>query len=130
MHGQGASNINCSTIVFIFDVCRLSKPVSSTNYAHTGLLNGLSHIGQVSLPRYTAVIPDRSIFHVDIRSLSNDDGDGNENGNRLAKQQLDTSITLFCTFLSPCCTTYNVRVSNLTFCPGRELKTTTFFFFS
>ena len=24
VHGQGASNINCSTIVFIFDVCRLS----------------------------------------------------------------------------------------------------------
>ena len=24
VHGQGASNTNCSTIVFIFDVCRLS----------------------------------------------------------------------------------------------------------
>ena len=24
VYGQGASNINCSTIVFIFDVCRLS----------------------------------------------------------------------------------------------------------
>ena len=24
VHGRGASNINCSTIVFIFDVCRLS----------------------------------------------------------------------------------------------------------
>ena len=24
VHGQGASNINCSAIVFIFDVCRLS----------------------------------------------------------------------------------------------------------
>ena len=29
-----------------------------------------------------------------LRSLSNDDGDGNESGNRLAKQQLGTSITL------------------------------------
>ena len=24
--GQGGSNINCSTVVFIFDVCRLSEP--------------------------------------------------------------------------------------------------------
>ena len=32
-HGQGASNINYSTVVFKFDVCRLSWPVSSTNYA-------------------------------------------------------------------------------------------------
>ena len=31
-HGQEASNITYSTIVFNFDVCRLSKPVSSTNY--------------------------------------------------------------------------------------------------
>ena len=39
-----------------------------------------------------------------LRSLSNDDGDGNENGNksnrfRLARQQLCTCITLFCTSL-------------------------------
>ena len=42
-------------------------------------------------------------------SLSNDDGDGNKNGKwkrfRLAKQQLCTYITLFCTFLSRRCTT-------------------------
>ena len=49
--------------------------MSSTNYGHTGLLNGLSHIGQVSLPLYAAIIPDRS--------LSNDDGDDNENGNEV-----------------------------------------------
>ena len=24
VHGEGTSNINCSTIVFIFDVCKLS----------------------------------------------------------------------------------------------------------
>ena len=34
VHGQGASNINHSTIVFNFDVCRLSWPVSSTNYCY------------------------------------------------------------------------------------------------
>ena len=43
-------------------------------------------------------------------SSSNDDGDGNENGKknnrlRLAKQQLYTCITVFCTFLCPCSTT-------------------------
>ena len=32
MHGQGASNVNYSTVVFNFDVLRVSQPVSSTNY--------------------------------------------------------------------------------------------------
>ena len=45
-----------------------------------------------------------------IRSLGNDDGDGNKNGKKaiglyLAKQQLCTCITLFCTFLCRRCTT-------------------------
>ena len=45
-----------------------------------------------------------------LGSLTNDDGDGNANdkkalGFRLAKQQLCTCITLFCTFLCRCCTT-------------------------
>ena len=31
-HYQGASNINCSAIVFILEVCRLSLPVSSATY--------------------------------------------------------------------------------------------------
>ena len=39
-----------------------------------------------------------------LMSLSNDDGDGNENGKK-AKQQLCTFITLFCTFLCRQCTT-------------------------
>ena len=45
-----------------------------------------------------------------LGSLSNDDGDGNENSKksnrfRLAKQQLCTCITLLCTFLCRHCTT-------------------------
>ena len=45
-----------------------------------------------------------------IESLSNDDSDGNEHGEksnvfRLTKQQLCTCITLFCTFLNRHCTT-------------------------
>ena len=33
VHGQGAANINYSTVIFNFDICRLSYPVSPTNYA-------------------------------------------------------------------------------------------------
>ena len=29
-HGEKVSNINCSTVVFIFDICLLSLPVSFT----------------------------------------------------------------------------------------------------
>ena len=61
-----------------------------------------------------------------LGSLSNDYGDGNENGK---KQQLCTCITLFCTFLSRRCRC-NVKVPNFTFCRGREHKATTFFLFS
>ena len=50
---------------------------------------------------------------------------------RLAKQQLCTCITFFCTFLSAVVPhDYNVKVPNFTFCRVREHKTTTFFFFS
>ena len=34
VHGQGASNISNTTVVFNFDVCRLSYPVSCTNCAY------------------------------------------------------------------------------------------------
>ena len=35
MHFPGTSNINCSTVVLIIDVCRFSWPVSSNNYGVT-----------------------------------------------------------------------------------------------
>ena len=35
MHFQGASNINCSTVVFIVDVCRFSQPFSSNKFSNT-----------------------------------------------------------------------------------------------
>ena len=38
MHSQGASNITYNTIVFNFDVCRVSSPVSSTSYDSMYLL--------------------------------------------------------------------------------------------
>ena len=94
-------------------------------------------------------------LHNRIGSLSNDNGDGNENGKkksdrfnlvprlsltepwepgcnrfRLAKQQLCTCITVFCNFHCRRCTTYDVKLPNLTFYGGREHKTAIFFFFS
>ena len=57
-----------------------------------------------------------------MRSFSNNDGDGNENGKKnnrfkLAKQQLCTCITLFCTFLSRRCksATWNFLISRARF---------------
>ena len=55
MHFHGALNINCSTVVFITDVCRFSQPVAYNNYVSVKLPNYLSpkltltltsHLGQ------------------------------------------------------------------------------------
>ena len=69
-----------------------------------------------------------------LGSLSNDDGDGNENGKkalgfRLAKQQLYRWITVFVYISLPLLHDYNVKPSGFTFYRGREHKTTIFFFF-
>ena len=66
-------------------------------------------------------------------SLSNDDGDGNENGkkaigldwqnNNFARASRFLSISL------PSLHDYNVKFPNFTFYGGREHKTTTLFFF-
>ena len=75
-------------------------------------------------------------FALHLGSFSNDHGDGNDNDKksdriRQAKQQLCTSITLFCTKISlPSIHDYDVKVPHFTFCGGLEDKTTTFFFFS
>ena len=47
----------------------------------------------------------KNLLITTIASLSNDDGDGNENGKKsnrfiVAKRQLCTRITLFCVFLN------------------------------
>ena len=60
-----------------------------------------------------------------IGSLSNDDGDGNEDGEksywfRLEKQQLCTCITLFLHISLPSPHEHNVEVLNFKFCRGRE----------
>ena len=70
-----------------------------------------------------------------IGSLSNDNDDGNMNGKndnslRLAKQQLYTYITLFCSFLCRrWLQDYDLKPPNFTFCREREHNATTSFFF-
>ena len=70
-----------------------------------------------------------------IGSLSNDDGDGNENGKKAIGLISKTTTLLvqqafFCTFLCRPCTTHDVKLPNLTFYGGCEHKTTTLFFCS
>ena len=66
------------------------------------------------------------LFSYSIGSLSNDDGDSNEQTAksnrflRLAKQQLCTCITLFLYISLPSPHNYNVKVPNFRFC--RELE--------
>ena len=68
-------------------------------------------------------------------SLSNDDGDGNDNGKKAIglvwqKKQLRTYITLFCTVISlPSLHEYDVKITNFMFCRGRRDKTKNFFSF-
>ena len=67
-------------------------------------------------------------------SVSNDDGDGNENGKK-AIGLLNKTTTLhvhhpFLYISLPSLHDYNIKVRNFTFCGGREHTTTTFFFFS
>ena len=64
--------------------------------------------------RCSLASPFRYTFQTKLGSLSNDNGDVNENGKkrnrfRSAKQQLCTCITLFCTFLSRFCTTITLK---------------------
>ena len=56
-----------------------------------------------------------------LGSLSNDDGNSNENGKKAIG--LDWQNKKFAR-------AYNVEEPNFTFCPGREHKPTTFYFFS
>ena len=59
VQGQGASNINYSTVVFNFDVCWLSLPVSSTNYVETTGVSesSLRQTANVNLYHVTKVSP-------------------------------------------------------------------------
>ena len=69
-----------------------------------------------------------------LGSLSNDDGDGNENSKK-AIGLISKTTTLhvhhaFMYISLPSLHDYNAKVPNFMFCQGREHKRTTFFFFS
>ena len=67
-------------------------------------------------------------------SLSNQDGEGNENGKNaigLISKTTTLHVQHVCLYIYlPSLHDYNVKVTNFTFCRGREHKTTAFFFFS
>ena len=69
-----------------------------------------------------------------LGSLSNEDGDGNENGKKaIGLISKTTTLHLDHAFLNislPSLHDYNVKVPKFTFCQGREHKTTTFIFLS
>ena len=69
-----------------------------------------------------------------LGSSSNDDGDGNENGKKavglIKKKTTTTTLHLHKALLYiylPSFHDYDVKLPNLTFCGGREQKTTTLF---
>ena len=69
-----------------------------------------------------------------LGSLSNDDGDGNQNGKKAIgldwqNNNFARASRFFEHFFKLSLHDCNVKVPNFTFCRGREQKTTTFFFF-
>ena len=88
-------------------------------------------------PSYNTPLPTQSILassHLTIGRLSNDDGDGKENGKKtIGLIGKTTTLHVHHAFLYislPSLHDYNVKVPNFTFCRGREQTATTFFFFS
>ena len=89
-------------------------------------------------PSYNTPFPTQSILvssPLTIGRLSNDDGDGKENGKKAKgldwqNNNFARDITLFLYISLPSLHDYNVKLPNFTFCRGREQTTTTFFFFS
>ena len=68
-----------------------------------------------------------------LGSLSNDDGDVNENSKNALKGFISKTTTLdlhhvFLYISPPTLHEYDVKMPNFTFCRGREHNTTTFFF--
>ena len=55
---QKNSNINCSTVVFIIDVCRFSSPVSSNNYGRSNrqLISLVHHLKQTFVGRSISLV--------------------------------------------------------------------------
>ena len=87
-------------------------------------------------PSYNTPLPTQSILvssPLTIGRLSNDDGDGKEDGkNAIGLDWQNNNFARASRFLYislPSLHDYNVKVPNFTFCRGREQTTTTFFYF-
>ena len=101
-----------------------------------GLQVGVSDTLEYNSPKeYWQFFVRRLKSYVAIASLSNDDGDVNENVKKaigfssLAKQQLCTCYHAFWYISCQSLHDNDVKMPNFTFFGGREHKTTTFFFF-
>ena len=74
------------------------------------------------------------VFSITLGSLSNDDGDVNNNGKKaIGLDWQTTTLHVHHAFLAislPSLHYYDVKMPIFTFCEGRERKTTTFSFFS
>ena len=88
-------------------------------------------------PSYNTPLPTQSILvssPLTIGRLSNDDGDGKENGKKTKGLDWQNNnfarASRFLYISLPSLHDYNVKVPNFTFCRGREQTATTFFFFS
>ena len=79
-------------------------------------------------------IPITTLSYKTIGTLRSNDADGNENVKKkkkrvlLAKQQLGTCITPFCTFLSPFLHDYDVNMPNFAFYGRRKQASMKFYF--
>ena len=94
----------------------------------------ISYIWQIERVQIDAIKFKRTEIYF-LESLSNDDGDGTENGKKKKKKKLDwqnnniVCASRFFVHFFAVTAHYNVERPNFTFYGGREQKTTIFFFF-
>ena len=85
-------------------------------------------LGQVNVPKD---LWDHHTEDTLLGSLSNDDGDVNENGKKaVGLFSKTTTLHAFLYISLPSLHDYDVKMPNFTFCGGREHNATTFFFSS
>ena len=81
-------------------------PLAATNGTFVEVDHNTREISLLSLLFSYSIVGSLTSPSSTLGSLSNDDGDGDENGKKgIEKQQLCTCITPSCTFLSHRCTT-------------------------
>ena len=115
-------------------ILEISVPSTDVQFVDRSFLQG--RIFFPLAPSYNTPLPTQSILvfsPLTIGRLSNDDGDGKEDGkNAIGLDWQNNNFARASRFLYislPSLHDYNVKVPNFTFCRGREQTTTTFFFF-